>query len=229
MFGPVRASSASAIAVAASLLASSILLPAAAVRATSLSFNLDVPFSGADQPAGTTPWITATFDDSFGDANTVRLILSATNLVLSESVTGWYFNFDPDLDPTQLTFNAVDNSDAVPNAINTGVDSFLANGDGMYDIQFDLPPPAGSFPARLTGGETIIYDVSYVSPITVASFDFFSAEGGGQGAFLSAAHIGGIGPAGDGSGWIGVPEPSTALLFALGVMGLAISRGRRRA
>lgn len=226
----MHARSAAAIAVAASLVASSLLLSAAAVRAATLTFGLDTPFSGADQPEGTAPWITATFDDSFGDANTVRLTLSAANLVGSEGVSAWYFNFDPSLVPTLLTFTAVDNSASVPNAINTGVDSFVANGDGMYDIQFDLPPPPGSFPERLTAGETIIYDLGYVSPITVASFNFYSAVGGGTGTFETAAHIEGIGPTGDGSGWIGqVPEPSTALLFASGVMGLAIDRGRRKA
>jgi hypothetical protein len=206
------------------------LLSAPAARATTLTLDLYTPFSGADQPAGTAPWITATFDDSFGDANTVRLTLSAANLVSYESVSGWYFNLDPNLVPTLLTFTVVDNSAAVPNAINTGVDSFMANGDGMYDIYFDLPVPPGAFSDRLTGGEAIIYDLSYVSPLTVASFDFFSAVGGGQGTYKTAAQIGGIGPTGDGSGWIGhVPEPSTALLFASGVIGLAISRGRRRA
>jgi hypothetical protein len=212
-------------------LALSILLSASAVRATTLTFGLDTPFNGGDDPAGTTPWITATFDDVIdGDANTVRLILSAANLVSVESVVGWYFNFDPGLDPTQLTFTVVDNSAAVPNAINTGVDVFMANGDGMYDIHFDLPPPEGPFPSRLTAGETIIYDLSYVSPITVASFDFFSAVGGGQGIFKSTAHIGATGPTGESSDWIGhVPEPSTALLFASGLIGLALNGRRRRA
>jgi hypothetical protein len=225
----VRTFGVATIAVVA-LATSSVLLSAAAVRADTLAFGLDIPFSGANQPAGTAPWITATFDDSFGDANTVRLTLSASNLVSEESVSSWHFNFDPGLVPTLLTFTVVDNSAAVPNAINKGVDSFLANGDGMYDILFDLPPPSGAFPARFTTGETIIYDIGYISPITVASFDFLSAVGGGQGEFISAAHIESIGPSGDGSGWIGyVPEPSSALLFASGLIGLALNRGRRRA
>jgi hypothetical protein len=217
-----------AASVVASIVISGLLLSASAVSAATLTLGLGIPFSGADQPAGTAPWITATFDDSFGDANTVRLTLSATNLVDEEGVTEWFFNFDPSLVPTLLTFTVVDNSDSVPNAINTGVDSFMANGDGMYDILFDLPPPGGAFEPRLTAGEAIIYDIGYVSPITVASFDFFSAVGGGQGYFTSAASIQGIGPSGDGSGWIAVPEPSTALLVASGLIGLALNRPRRR-
>jgi hypothetical protein len=225
----VRTFGVAAIAVV-SLAISSVLLSASAVRATTLTFGLDIPFGGADQPAGTAPWITATFDDSVGGANSVRLTLSASNLVSEESVSDWLFNFDPGLDPTLLTFTVVDNAAAVPNAIDTGVDSFKANGDGRYDILFDLPPPGGSFASRLTAGETIAYDIGYISPITVASFDFLSARGRGEGEFKAAAHIVGIGPSGDGSGRIGhVPEPSTALLFASGLIGLAVSRGRRRA
>jgi hypothetical protein len=206
----------------------SILLLSTGVGATTLTFGLGTPFSGAHQPAGTAPWITATFDDSFGDANTVRLTLSATNLVSDESVSDWFFNFDPSLVPTLLTFTVVDNSAAVPNAINTGVDSFRADGDGMYDILFDLPPPPGSMPARFSAGETIVYDIVYVSPITVATFDFLSAMGGGQSSFHTAAHIEGIGPSGDGSGWVGhAPEPSTALLLAFGLVGIAVGRRRR--
>lgn len=225
---PVRGFGVAAIAVAF-IVISGLFLSASAVAAATLTLGLDIPFSGAAVPAGTAPWITATFDDSFGDANTVRLTLSATNLVDEESVTQWFFNLDPSLDPTLLTFTVVDNSAAVPNAIDTGSDSFMANGDGMYDILFDLPPPGGAFEARLTAGEAIIYDLGYVSPITVASFDFFSAVGGGEGSFTTAASIQGIGPGGDGSGWIGyVPEPSTALLLASGLIGLALDRPRRR-
>jgi hypothetical protein len=218
-----------AIAVVA-LATSFALLSASAVGAATLTLGLNIPFSDADRPAGSRPWIVATFDDSFGDANTVRLTLSAENLVSEESVGNWLFNFDSVLDPTLLTFTVVDNAAAVPNAIETGVNAFKVNGDGRYDILFDLPPPDGSFSSRLTAGETIVYDIGYISPITVAAFDFFSAKGKGQGEFKTAAHILGIGPSAEGSGRIGhVPEPSTFLLFAAGLVGLALNRGRRRA
>ncbi len=52
--------------------------------------------------------ISATFDDSFGDEYTVQLTMTADNLVNDEFIDDWYFNFDPDLDPTQLTFSASD-------------------------------------------------------------------------------------------------------------------------
>jgi hypothetical protein len=193
--------------------------------AAMLTFDLGVEYSGGQQPAGT---FTATFDDSFGGPNTVRLTLSATGPVGSEreSVGLWLFNFDPDLDPTQLTFDAVDDTASVPNSITTGVDEFKAAGGGLFDIEFDFPPPAGHDSARFTVGEVVIYDITYTGPIDVSAFDFQSASLGGNGTHRSAAHVMRIGPA-DGSGWIGAtPEPSTALLFGVGLVGLA-GVGRR--
>jgi len=67
--------------------------------------------------------------------------MSAPNLVDSEKIFDWYFNFDPTLDPTLLTFAPVDNSASVPNSITTGVNFYQADGDGLYDIVFNFPPP----------------------------------------------------------------------------------------
>lgn len=178
--------------------------------------QFDTTFSGTS-PAGTSPWMTATFDDSFGDASTVRLTISANNLVGTESATHVYFNFDPTLDPTLLSFAAIDNSAAVPNSILTGVNLFQANGDGLYDINFDLPPPTGSFASKLTAGESITYDITYTSAISASSFNFLSTTGGGNGTYKSAAHVQGV----DGTGgWIGtttvVPEPISYILFLAG-------------
>ena len=82
---------------------------------TTLTLGLDVEFSGATPPAsGTTPWVTATFDDSFGGANTVRLTMTAGNLTGNENIELFYFNFDPGLNPLDLTFTAIDNSASNP-------------------------------------------------------------------------------------------------------------------
>lgn len=67
----------------------------------------------------------------------------------------------------------------------------------------------------------IIYDLTYVSPISASA----SVMGGGAETFSAAAHIQRIN--GNDSGWIGltpIPEPSLAVLLGLGVMGLSWRR-----
>jgi hypothetical protein len=221
----------------------------AGTQAASVTFNLDYEFSGAQQPQGTAPWATATIDDSFGGPNTVRLTMSTGGLVGSEFVSGWYFNFDPALDPTLLTFTAIDAADSTPDSVQTGVNAYKADGDGFYDILFAFPPPPGNDPVKFTAGEQVVYDISYVAPISASSFDFFSSPGGGAGVYRSAAHIQSIadpnycdGSTPDlsgacGSGWIGdggeppsaaVPVPAAVWLFGSGLLGL-VGVARRKA
>jgi hypothetical protein len=211
-----------------------VALPSASATAATLTYALDVLFAETapgEEPAGPGPWVTITFDDSFGGANTVRVTMEGSGLsggTRGENIHQIYLNFDPLLDATLITFSAVDNADSIPNGIFTGADSFMANGDGNYDILFDFPPPPGNAASRFTQGESVIYDLTYVSPIDVNSFNFFSVEMGGQGSYLAAAHLQRTPDGGNGSAWVGfVPQPSTAALLGMGLAGLAFC-GRRR-
>jgi hypothetical protein len=218
------------------LLAAAITLPA---QAATVTFDLDIEFSGAQSPQGPAPWITAEIDDSVGGADTVRLTMTTPNLTLNESVTSWFFNFSGDA--TQLAFTEVDVTAAVVNNIytdNSDSDPNLkADGDGFFDFGFDFAPPPGNMASRFTSGETIVYDLTYIAPISASDFEVLSAPGGGNGSFFSAAHVqaindpaycAGIGPD-CGSGWIGaVPVPAAVWLFGSGLLGLlGVARKRR--
>lgn len=195
-----------------------------------LTFGLDFEFSGATSPAsGTTPWMTVTIDDSFGGASTVRVTITNTNLSDVEFASEVSLNFDPLLDPDDLSFAAIDTSAVGGFSVSTGIDAFQADGDGKFDIMVDLPPPPGSFAARFTAGEFLTFDITHSSlAISAGSFDFFSAPGGGNGPFKVAAHVQGIAPNGENSGWIGpaVPEPATGLLFAVSALAFALRQRR---
>lgn len=201
-----------------------LLSPCSALGAT-ITHSLDFEFSGGQNPAGPSPWVDITFDDSFGGPNTVRVTISNTNITANEFNSAVYLNFDPALDPTALSFSAIDNSASTP-TISTGVDAFKADGDGFFDILFDFPPPPGQPAAKFTAGESVIYDITHTSAISASSFDFQSAPGGGNGSHPAAAHIQGI--AGGGSGWIGVPEPATAWLLVMAAAAGAAMRRRIR-
>ncbi|MBW2417093.1 MAG: PEP-CTERM sorting domain-containing protein [Deltaproteobacteria bacterium] len=209
-----------------------VLAFAGSAGATTVTFELNFEFSGATAPEGTAPWSTITIDDTAdaGGANSVRVSMTNTNLTDAEYVSELTLNLNPLLDPTDLSFTAIDTS-AVDDNVDfaTGVDDFQADGDGKFDVQLVLPPPPGAFAKKFTAGETISFDLTYSSALSATDFDFPSAPGGGQGSYNAAAHVQGIGPSDDDSGWIGpvpVPEPATALLLAGGLVALAA--GSRR-
>lgn len=114
-----------------------------------------------------------------------------------------------------------------PPTFNFGSNAFQADGDGLYDIALNFNTAAAN---RLTPGESITLQLNSTSgaAFNAASFNTLSAPGpgGGAGPFLVAAHIQGLNN--QGSDWItttsSVPEPSTMILMATGLVGLAVRR-----
>lgn len=208
--------------------------------ANALSFDLDLEFSGADEPVATGPWLNATFTDAGGGA--VTLTLSDLNLTDDEYVGIWYFNLDTALLPSNLTFTYV--SGVAASSITTTNDNIVsgpgnnatykADGDGFFDIRFDFGKTGGV--GDFGVGATSVYTIT--SGLTDGSFDYMSLPGGGHGTYNTAAHVQSIDQAigaddNNGSGWIGnenyiiTPEPSTYLLLGSGMLGLAYWRRRR--
>jgi len=210
--------------------------------ADTLILKPNVEFSVNTPPVNTPPWMTATFIDV--SPNTVRLTMSADNLTGTEFISKWFFNFEGTA--ADLSFSFVSGFSTGPqyDQVYLGEsNNTKADGDGYYDIGFYFPTSSGS---RFDAGKTVVYDITYTSAITAASFNFFSTPGGGNGSYLTAAHVQGIAPDSQGycgngsyvgtggtcSGWVGttsvVPEPVSSTLFIVGAASLGFRRFLRK-
>mgnify|MGYP001813755129 FL=1 len=215
---------------AAALIAAVAASPA---QAATVTFNYTESF-GAVPPDGPAPYATATFND-MGGVGSVTLTMNVAASVGAADVTAMYFNLDPSMDPTLLTF--MRDGGTGPSAANTniltGIDAFgPLGGDGFYDIEFDFPPPPGQQAARFNAGEDLVYTITGTG-ITADSFNFFGTPGPGEGnagPFLSVARFQSTGFDQNGSDWVGaVPVPAAVWLFGSGLLGLVgIARRRRR-
>ncbi|MCK5508855.1 MAG: PEP-CTERM sorting domain-containing protein [Desulfobacterales bacterium] len=226
-------------------------------QATTLTFDLDIEFSGADEPQGEQPpsWLTASFDDG-NTPGTVTLTMTATNLMNAEHIKEWYFNFESDYINVNLLSIIHDSGIAAttvyqspdPNATKP---EYKADGDGLFDLYFDFQNTFGV-------DDTAVYIISDNldnGVITVESFNLASEPENPETSnpkpgYFSAAHIGGIYDPlfkdeygnevpnnTEGSGWIGdgdggwphqsIPEPATMLLLGSGLIGIAVS-GKKR-
>jgi hypothetical protein len=170
------------------------------------------------------------------------------HLASGEDVKSLWLNFNPAKDVSKLKIywtgasmapGVPTNADTFPDAglqpsdIVTGSNIDKAGADGVFDIRLDwdkggikLGPAdsANSFSKLL-----LVYDDGKVN-LEAADFFFTSAPGQGSdfGPFRAVAHIRNIPGAGEDSGWIAaVPESSTYVALAVGMLGIAIAVRRR--
>ena len=208
----------------------SIILASAATQAAAavVTLNSEFEFSNGTPPASTMrPWLTTTFDDG-GGTGSVLLTLTAAHLTGGEFVSGWYLNLDVALDVEDLEFSEPTKigSFTTP-TINLGTDAYKSDGDGTYDILLSFATSDGA-PTRFTAGDSLTYTITGIPTLTAESFDCLSTTAGGHGPHTHAAHVQGIGPDGELSGWVTgpcAPEPTSIGLLILG--SLALVRRRR--
>ena len=180
-------------------------------------------------PAGPAPWVDALFEDV--TPGTVRLTISNVGLTGSETEDMVYFNLNPSLVPTSLSFTYVGSSGSfdLP-AISGSANAYKADGDGYFDIMFAFSTDGQDH--RFRAGQSVTYLISDIPTLTVADFGYLSFDGGGAGQFYTAAHIQQIG--GQYSGWLGssvgtlVSEPSSTVFCLLAGSLVLYLRGLQR-
>ena len=207
-----------------------LLLSASAFFARAdVTFNLDTLINGTP-PVGSTPWLTATFEDIA--AGQVKLTLT-NNMPAGEFIDTVVFNSI--LNPTSFLFVAT--QPPFVNSVTRHSSQDLTGGSnmkaGLFNIEFQFQIPASPNPGRFDGGMTSVWDITGTG-LTSSSFLLQSIDDGQMvgGPYYMAAHVQGIPDiTGTLSGSIGaVPEPETyaMMLAGLGLMGFVARRRRRQ-
>ncbi len=200
-------------------------------RAGSFFFQYTNVYAGST-PEGSPAWVNSLFSDV--SPGTVQLKISANGLANGEFLSAVFFNLNPSLNPGKLTFAYVSGSGgfALP-TIKTGANSFKADGQGKYDIDFTFSQKASK---EFNANDYVIYDItSSAFNLMASDFNVLSTAAGGCDEFLAAAEISGIPGTCNttGTGWVApggttpAPEPGTLALLALGCFFCAGAGWRR--
>jgi hypothetical protein len=145
--------------------------------------------SGGPSPAGTPPWVEASFSDVSMPADTIQLTLTAENIAQGAYVSCWYFNINSLLAPNSLKFTQTGSAGSFGTpTISTGANEFKAGPDGKFDILFSFNS-TGDNSTRFTSGDSVTFAITGISGLTVQDFNELSTCAGGSGAYTSAAHI----------------------------------------
>lgn len=199
-------------------------------------FELDTGING-DSPTrvdNSLPALTALFENA--GTNTVKLTLSAENLIAQEFVPVWLFNFDGDA--TGLSIFPLPGKVV---SIDKSATQSLSGGNqikaGLFNLQVNFDTSQAN---RFYGGFTVVITITGAG-ITETDFSVLSADkpspNPSLGGWYTAADIRGIpfgnettsGSIGGRPGTQAVPEPSSVILFTVGALGaIAARRFRKR-
>jgi len=199
--------------------------------ATTISFNLDIEFSGGQAPGGPAPWANLTFTDS-GVGQVTATFTPLFTAGGTENISGWYFNVADAFAGNLILSPFTKGGTFDTPTFSQGLDAFKADGDGFYDALLDFTV-GGNASKVFDDGDSLSFTItSSVSGLDATDFNVLSNDSGGHGPFFTAAHVQnttGVGTGG--SGWIapgetnGVPEGgSTVMLLGAALTGLGLVR-----
>ncbi|MBN1443934.1 MAG: PEP-CTERM sorting domain-containing protein [Planctomycetes bacterium] len=213
------------------LVAVGLAVGGSSLQAETVSYKIYCEFSESGSSLAEGSYLLATFTDT-GDG-VVTLTIDATHLAGSnplgdtEHLKALYLNLDPSVDASTLEFT-IGGSEVPEDFVSMGLSSLKADGDGYFDVLFDFQT---SSVGVLGAGDTISIEISGEGLTAASLTDYLSSSVSGGDAndgYPIAAHIGGIGEGGAGSGWFTVPEPGSMVLVLFGMGGAGFLGWRKR-
>jgi hypothetical protein len=195
------------------------LMTGAQASSFQLDFNYDFSNPGDldSAPPSGSDWLIAVFDDG-GSAGSATLTLTVGNIGVAD-VTSVYLNFDDAQGISNLSIAQSGGTGPTATAINQSMNTYQADGDGIYDLKIDWAN--NDFMA----GEVITFDITgsgAASGFVANDFNYLAEIGDPKGPFFGAAKFQSTGVAGEQSAWVAaVPVPAAVWLFgsALGFLG----------
>jgi hypothetical protein len=202
------------------------LSPGRATAGLVVSFDSTSHVFSGPTPGGTGPWAEAIFT-RLGDHEVQVEFTIPTNSVPGLYLDDAAFQFNTSTAPS---FAHVSGVTASSTSFKSSGIAVPGTGNEKFDTNFNFPNPANN---RVTFGKDSVYDITFSSSSPVLAGDlsnlFKTPDASGHNDF-AAAHLAGYNgkSAGIGGHIASVPEPSSLLMFCVGISGLASTYAFRR-